>query len=59
MENVTACFITQAHEQGYEFSSKYLEFIYTCTKHEWPRAGTEKYIASMRSLPTPKTSAHN
>lgn len=39
--DVTACFITQAHEQGYTFCSKCLEFIYTCTKHEWPRAGIE------------------
>ena len=34
-------FITQAHEQDYEFCSKYLEFIYICTKHEQPRVGIE------------------
>lgn len=26
---------------SYEFCSKCLGFIYTCTKHEWPRAGME------------------
>lgn len=26
---------------SYEFRSKCLGFIYTCTKHEWPRAGME------------------
>lgn len=37
VKNVTAYFIMQAHEQDYEFCSKCLEFIYNCTKHEWPR----------------------